>query len=156
MKFITGESTFKNQTPTISTPADEILKSSVRSKAAKTPKTPMVKTPPKGFTPTITTPKDAILESPGKSVNVSKAESKVQTPKVGAGSKTPKAGKTPRSTVKKATKSLYSDILKKNLSRSTKKTKVGRVEKGKITKPVKKAKVQVKSPEKRKVKAESS
>merc|ERR1719400_616002 len=57
---------------------------------------------------------------------------------------------------KAATKSLYSDILKKNLSRSTKKTKVARVEGGKVTKPVKKTKVTVKSPAQKKGKAASS
>jgi len=137
----------KGQTPNMKTPVDEILMSSVRGRVAKTP---MVATPAKGSTPKITTPKDAILESP-KVVTSGKKKTPVSAKVV----KTPKTSKTPKSAIK-IKKNLYSEALKKGLNKSGKKAKVARVEKGKITKPVKKTKVQVKSPEKKKTKTGSS
>ena len=141
------------KTPNIKAPVDEILKRSVGSKAIKTP---MVATPAKGSTPKISTPRDLILESPGADQENSPKISKIKTPKSVKAVKTlksVKAVKTPKS-VKKA--SLYSEVLKKDLRKSAKSSKVARVENGKITKPPKKTKVQVKSPIKSKKSAASS
>ena len=161
----------KGETPSITTPKDAILESpkkdvtTPKEKRRKSVKTPMVGTPAKGKTPSITTPKDIILESPkavkAKTPKTPASVTKVRTPRANAGVN-PKYGvKTPKSLVKKVGRtpkqsSLYSEIVKKNLGKSTKKVKVARVAEGKVTKVKKTTKVVVKTPKKTEAKPRST
>ena len=156
-------------TPKITTPKDLILESPAKN--VKTPKenkrrsikTPMVRTPAQGETPKIFTPKDAIFESPkdakAKTPKTPATISKLKTPRANAGVNPKYGAKTPKSLVKKVAKTpkrTYSEIVKKNLGKSTKKVKVARVAEGKIAKVKKTTKVVVKSPKVAEVKSKST
>ena len=66
-------------------------KSDTPVSAKKVPKTPMIKTPPKGQTPNVKTPKDNILDSPQSDMKPKTPKDAPKTPMV----KTPAKGNTP-------------------------------------------------------------